>query len=120
MANIRIRGPRPVALQTQPFSQFEKQFRVLQSGDKAVIEKNRQANTHLIANVNVPLFNGQTFPGENGDVGRGRTDSTMVVNFGKMANISQDVQALLKTTAPGSEYTGNTGADFTGRPRRCA
>ncbi len=113
MANIRIRGPRPVALQTQPFSQFEKQFRVLQSGDKAVIEKNRQANTHLIANVNVPLFNGQTFPGENGDVGRGRTDSTMVVNFGKMANISQDVQALLKTTAPGSEYTGNTGADFT-------
>ncbi len=113
MANIRIRGPRPIALQAEPLSKFAGAFRVLQSGDKALIEKNRQANTHLIRNVNVPLFNGQTFPGEGNDVGRGRTESTMVVNFGKMANISSDVQALLKTSAPGSKYTGNTGADYT-------
>lgn len=104
-------GARPVRLATKTFEEMAPDFR-------SVTEKNLERNVHLLANVEMPLYNGL----EIGDDKHGQTTATMLINFGTMANLSPVLQESLLSAngvikegseitsaqTKTSQYSGNT------------
>lgn len=108
-----VSGSRPVRLAAIAYEDLVPQFR-------SVSEKNLAENKHLMANITMPLYNGLEIA--NGQ--HGRTDATMLINFGTMCDMPDVLQEALlqengvipegaslseQTAAPKCAYPGNTG-----------
>lgn len=111
-------GARPVRLATMTYEELAPNFR-------SVNEKNLALNRHLMANVEMPFYNGLEIDGGQ----HGQSTATMLINFGTMSDMSPVLQeALLQenhlmgederiedktingvaATAPDSGHSGNT------------
>lgn len=106
-------GSRPVRLAAMTYEEMAPNFR-------SVNEKNRVLNRHLMANIEMPLYNGLEIEGGQ----HGQSTATMLINFGTMSDMSPVLQeALLQENklmgederiedkdfaVPDSGHTGNT------------
>lgn len=123
---MAITGSPSVRLKAEPVGDFLKHFQSLtkDANNRTVVKptvsaENKGKGTHMMANIPIPLFNGQTFdnPDNPSDPGRGSNTANLVVNFSKMANLSEEllVQAMGMSQADAAQAIGLQGPDgYTG------
>lgn len=92
---MRQTGNRPITLPTQEYADFKKMFRSIPTQGPQMIDPTKptpvNGTRHLIANVNMDLYNGLEIDGGK----HGRVQGSTLINFGTTSRMDPDLQAML-------------------------